>query len=53
MGERLPRVCECGGKIVYARTSGRLFSYCERCTTQHPRDTGDDEITAPSEGKAE
>lgn len=32
MAEALPRRCECGGRMVYERDFGRLFSCCEDCT---------------------
>ena len=31
-GLRLPRRCECGGKMVYAFEFGRVFSHCASCT---------------------
>lgn len=30
--ERLPRKCECGGKMKYAFDFGRVWSWCEKCT---------------------
>lgn len=30
-GER-PKVCECGGTLVYTRDFGRWFVYCDSCT---------------------
>lgn len=28
----LPKRCECGGKMVYVRDFGRIFSHCDTCT---------------------
>jgi hypothetical protein len=32
MKERLPRRCECGGKMKYEFSMGRIFGYCLSCT---------------------
>jgi hypothetical protein len=32
MSEHLPETCECGGRMVYQRAHGRLWSHCEECT---------------------
>jgi hypothetical protein len=28
----LPKRCECGGKLLYVRDFGRVFSVCDTCT---------------------
>jgi len=30
--ELYPKLCECGGEMVYVRDHGRVFSHCARCT---------------------
>lgn len=30
--DKLPRNCECGGKLTYAFLAGRAFSVCDRCS---------------------
>jgi len=32
IGNRLPRLCECGGKLVHVRDFGRVFTHCLSCT---------------------
>ena len=29
---KLPKRCECGGKMIYSFAFGRIFSCCDRCT---------------------
>ena len=29
---RLPKHCECGGRMLYNGSLGRVWSVCERCT---------------------
>lgn len=31
-GMRLPRRCECGGRMAYDVSLGRVWSWCMRCT---------------------
>jgi hypothetical protein len=31
-GLRLPRRCECGGKMLYEFSLGRIFSCCDTCS---------------------
>lgn len=28
----LPKLCKCGGKMLYTRDHGRIFSCCDTCT---------------------
>ncbi len=30
--EKLPKRCQCGGRMVYTHDFGRVFSYCASCT---------------------
>lgn len=41
----LPKFCECGGRMVYQRQSGRVFSSCDTCTpaVRVPRPEGEGE----------
>ena len=30
--ERLPKLCECGGRMIYSVAFRRVFSCCAKCT---------------------